>query len=118
MAQRNKRWTRFAGWQGKQCGAKYQLTGTAYIIHHCGHPTALWPYYGHTPAGKMIIAPNGRAFAHLADAQAAMEKLADADPAAFAAAVVPTPAEQLAEAKSKRAKPAAAGKKSQGFLFN
>jgi hypothetical protein len=45
-----------------------------YRVRHCGHPTALWPYYGETPDGRMILAPSGRGFPTLNDAQAAAEE--------------------------------------------
>lgn len=48
-------------------------------IIHCGHPTALWPYYIQPPDGfgdhHMAIAPNNKAFQYLADAQAAARLL-------------------------------------------
>ncbi len=33
------------------------------VVRHCGHPTALWPYYAEI-GGRMHIAPNGRGFVH------------------------------------------------------
>ena len=50
-------WQHASGWQ----------------VHHCGHPTANWPYSGVRPDGSLLHLPNGRAFRHLADAQAAVE---------------------------------------------
>jgi hypothetical protein len=41
-------------------------------VHHCGHPTALWPYYGETRHGRSIVAPSGRGFRLLLDAQIAV----------------------------------------------
>jgi hypothetical protein len=82
MAPRNKRWNNISAVKGHKCFAKYEMVDhPGYVIRHCGHPTALWPYYGTTPGGETILAPNGRGFGHLADAQAAMEKLADAEAA-------------------------------------
>jgi hypothetical protein len=44
-----------------------------YRVRHCGHPTALWPYYGQTPRTDLLIAPNGRGFHTLNAAQEAVE---------------------------------------------
>lgn len=33
------RWVHGAGWQ----------------LHHCGHPTALWPWALYSPAGDMVL---------------------------------------------------------------
>lgn len=49
-----------------------------FIIIHCGHPTANYPYYMQTPPGSpypMGIAPNNMAFQYLADCQAAARLL-------------------------------------------
>jgi hypothetical protein len=50
-------------------------------VRHCGHPTALWPYYGQHPDGRPFLIPNGYAdtaggyaFQYLADAQEAVER--------------------------------------------
>jgi hypothetical protein len=69
----HKRWKRLRG----GCGGLWELTGTRYTVQHCGHPTALWPYTIHTPDGWMIVAPNGKGFRHLKDAQEEAERLAD-----------------------------------------
>lgn len=74
MGKKNTNWERRAGVYGGTCGAMWRLRGTDYFVRHCGHPTALWPYYGLRPDGSMILAPNGRAFRLLADAQAAVER--------------------------------------------
>jgi hypothetical protein len=68
-----KRWKRVRG----GCGGLWELTGTYYSVHHCGHPTAIWPYTVQAPDGRMIIAPNGKGFRHLKDAQEEAERLAD-----------------------------------------
>ncbi len=53
-------WRHFSGWE----------------VRRCGHPTALWPYYGlPLGGGKMVLSPNGRAFQFLEDAQIAVEDL-------------------------------------------
>jgi hypothetical protein len=35
---------------------------SGYVIEHCGHPTALWPYALYGPGGELIVAPNGMAW--------------------------------------------------------
>jgi hypothetical protein len=57
-------------------GGRWELTGTAFVVLHCGHPTALWPYYGLKPDGRMILAPNGRGFRFLKDALSATAAVA------------------------------------------
>lgn len=48
----------------------------SYTIAHCGHPTALWPYYLlHQNGGGMILSPNGLGFQTLAMARAAAKLL-------------------------------------------
>lgn len=51
------------------------------FVHHCGHPTAIWPYYITRDAdgrGDMTLAPNGRGFRLLTDAKAAAVALTEA----------------------------------------
>jgi len=57
-------WQRVDAGTGK-LHARYQHP-SGYRIHHCGHPTALWPYAMYGPDDKMILAPNGRAWRTLA----------------------------------------------------
>ena len=53
-------WEHFSGWQ----------------VHHCGHQTALYPYYAISPDGREpIVAANGRGFRSLAAAKQAIELL-------------------------------------------
>ncbi len=40
-------WTRLPGVGGK-CGATF-LHKSGWRVRHCGHPTAIWPYYGIPP---------------------------------------------------------------------
>lgn len=55
-------------------GATYHHPA-GYLIQHCGHPTALWPYALYGPDGAMILAPNGRAWRTLFDAAFGVERL-------------------------------------------
>ena len=65
-------WTRKPGPAGGTCGAKHtHISG--HVIVHCGHPTALWPYYIVTPKNETILAPNGRGFKFLTDAKTEVE---------------------------------------------
>ena len=36
---------------GRHCGGIWEHQPTGCTVHHCGHPTALWPYYGVLPNG-------------------------------------------------------------------
>jgi hypothetical protein len=56
-------WRRIDNGAHGKCGARY-VHPSGYWIEHCGHPTALWPYalYDH---GRMVLAPNGRAWPNL-----------------------------------------------------
>lgn len=45
-------------------------------IHHCGHPTANWPYYLTAPGGsEMIMSHNGRGFCTVAICKAVVAHL-------------------------------------------
>ena len=50
--------------------------GAAPAVLHCGHATAIWPWFLETPAGRGIVAPNGRAFQYKKHAAAAAALLA------------------------------------------
>ena len=42
-------------------------------VIHCGHPTAVWPYYGEAYfADTMFLGPTGRGFQYLDDAKDAL----------------------------------------------
>lgn len=63
------------GWSKTRPGEWVHVSG--WCVRHCGHPTALWPYYG-IPAGggPMELSPSGYAFSTLNEAQEAMEERA------------------------------------------
>jgi hypothetical protein len=49
---------------------------SGWIVQHCGHPTANWPYYLVSPQGDSpIIASHGHCFRTLQEAKAAVEGL-------------------------------------------
>jgi hypothetical protein len=51
----------------RKTSARYQHP-RGYLIEHCGHPTALWPYALYGPDGHLILAPNGRGWQKVIDA--------------------------------------------------
>lgn len=72
-------WIKTTGPLGHQtCGAHYAMTldgePTGYVIKHCGHPTANWPYYIVRPDGQEMYSGGiglGYGFRRLAEAKAA-----------------------------------------------
>ena len=61
-------WCRVDGGTGK-LGATYRHA-SGWVIQHCGHPTANYPYALYNPEGFMVLAPNGRAWRNLVIAAA------------------------------------------------
>lgn len=56
-------------------GVEYLHRPSGWIVCHCGHPTANYPYYIVTPNGGVhIYAPNGRGFQNLAIAKQFVEE--------------------------------------------
>jgi hypothetical protein len=55
----------------------WRLAGTGYVVKHCGHPTANYPWYGERPDGSTITSGRdgrqGMAFRYLDDAKVAVE---------------------------------------------
>ena len=67
-------WTRAGGVGHGSCGCEWLHNASGWLVKHCGHPTALHPYYGVPPAGgEILLAPTGYAFNDLIDAQIAVE---------------------------------------------
>jgi hypothetical protein len=58
---------------------QYLHRPSGYVVRHCGHPTANFPYYIETPQGPNILAPNGRGFQRLDLAKQHVEAIT-ADP--------------------------------------
>ena len=52
------------GWQqlGSGVAGKWLHHSSGWIVRHCGHPTALWPYYCVSPTGLQLLAENGHGF--------------------------------------------------------
>lgn len=73
-------WTSL-GTPGQKIGARYRHDASGWEVRHCGHPTALYPYYAVDPAhpDEMTLAPAGTAFRLLGDACAAVEAVVDGE---------------------------------------
>lgn len=41
-------------YQGSTCGNEWVHLSSGWRVAHCGHPTALWPYYPVTPHGTCL----------------------------------------------------------------
>jgi hypothetical protein len=54
-------------------GARYTHKPSGWVVIHCSHPTANFPYYIQTDTGERILAPNGRGFRHVDEAKQAVE---------------------------------------------
>ena len=59
---------RALGFTASGQGLSRRFERLGYSVQHCGHPTALWPWYGIRPDGSYILSPSGRAFRLLRDA--------------------------------------------------
>ncbi len=57
------------------CGKGTYESDAGWIIQHCGHPTANFPYMLYDQDGMPRLAVNGRAHQNLAAAKAAAETL-------------------------------------------
>jgi hypothetical protein len=68
-------WTRYAGSLGK-LNTVHVHTRSGWQVHHCGHPTANFPYYILTPSGERILNLNGRGFQRLQLAKSHVELMA------------------------------------------
>jgi hypothetical protein len=68
---------RWADLGGRGKFKRWSLLGTSYVVQHCGHPTANFPWYGLRPDGTMITSgvngTHGYAFRYLDDAKVAVE---------------------------------------------
>lgn len=51
-------WTRTPGPGGGTCGAQWHHPSGA-VVRHCGHPTALFPYYGFHADGQRVVVRDG-----------------------------------------------------------
>jgi hypothetical protein len=71
------RWTRLSDSRLSKCDQRWRHD-SGYEVRHCGHPTALWPWYVIAPAAPelCLVAEHGHAFRLLAEAMDAAEGLA------------------------------------------
>lgn len=68
-------WRRLDNGAAGKLGARYGHRD-GWVIEHCGHPTALWPYALISPTGELLTNPkNGRAFRTLMDAAQEVARL-------------------------------------------
>jgi len=88
MAEPKKKATRQRkGWERLRggTGGVWRHIASGWIVRHCGHPTALWPYYGKRPGSgesrdELLLSGGwglGRAFQTLKRAQEAVERELD-----------------------------------------
>lgn len=72
------KWIRTPGIDGGTCAARWTHAATGFEIIHCGHPTALRPYYAIRPNGQPITHPDGviRTWQAIVDAKQTVEKIA------------------------------------------
>lgn len=66
------------GWERLRggCGGVWRHVSSGWLVRHCGHPTALWPYSIHDKANSTTrIAPNGHGFRKVVQAQEACEEM-------------------------------------------
>lgn len=59
-----RHWKRFGGLNGGSCGGRW-LHASGWLVLHCGHPTALWPYYALPPGVSPQNLPRSQARAVL-----------------------------------------------------
>lgn len=59
-------------------GADWRHVPSGWVTRHCGHPTALWPYYVEHPGqpGSIVVSFNGLGWKTAAAARAAIGVLA------------------------------------------
>lgn len=56
-----KDWRRLSP-PGDKMRATWFHAATGWTVHHCGHPTANWPFYAINPNGETVVAWNGLGF--------------------------------------------------------
>jgi hypothetical protein len=69
-------WTRLSARGLPTCFGRWLYEPNGCAVLHCGHPTAIWPYYIVRPGStKILVAPNGHGFRTLKLAMDAAERL-------------------------------------------
>lgn len=71
-------WTRLSR-PGDKCAARWRHDATGWMVVHCGHPTANWPYYLVDPRcpGRATVTFNGLGFKTLNMAMQTAEDVLD-----------------------------------------
>jgi len=67
-------WTRRSE-SGRKTSADWEHRATGWHVRHCGHPTAIHPYFAEDPDGRMVVHANGHGFDTLLQAMSAVEQL-------------------------------------------
>lgn len=69
-------WERLSAPGLPTCAGRFEHR-SGWLVEHCGHPTALWPYLLVPPGGgQPVVSFNGQGFASLRVAQEVAERLA------------------------------------------
>jgi hypothetical protein len=70
------KWTRLSDPKASKCDQHWRHE-SGYEVKHCGHPTAIWPWYVVDPAdrGLCLVSQSGYAFRKLSGAMDAVEGL-------------------------------------------
>lgn len=69
-------WTRLYPDTRDKLGTHFRHDASGWEIRHCGHPTALWPYYLIEPSsGRSVVSHNGMGFTGLRVAMAVVEDI-------------------------------------------
>ncbi len=70
-------WTRLSDPKASKCSQRWRHSG-GHLVVHCGHPTAIWPWYVVDPAdpGLCLVSKSGYAFRRLDGTMDAVEGLA------------------------------------------
>ncbi len=71
MPAKSEQWESF----GKGKVGRFDRHPTGWEIHHCGHPTATWPWYAIAPGGGDVVSESGFAWRTLATAREHVEEL-------------------------------------------
>lgn len=71
-------WTRLSP-PGRKLIARWRHDASGWQLRHCGHQTAIWPYFAEDPnrvhPDDHVVTPSGRGFATLKAGMSAIEDL-------------------------------------------
>lgn len=69
-------WCNLGASSRSKINAEWLHEASGWRVRHCGHPTALWPYYLIPPDGMLsVMSHNGRGFTSGAIGRAAVESI-------------------------------------------